>query len=153
MYSACVRQGMNRRQRALSVAAVLVIAGCSSGASPDGSATGSFASFVGVLGCAETVVWGNIEARDQVDERLEVTFNVEEWVHPRTGAEQIVVIADDPAVEVGAPVWDPSEQRVLVVVSDQAPAARYAAAEGERAVKQWRDAGSPRVADEECRAA
>jgi len=138
---------MNRRQRALSVAAVLVIAGCGSGASPDGSATGGFASFAGVFGCAETVVWGNISARDQADEGLEVTFDVEEWVHPRTAAEQIVVIADDPAVEVGAPEWDPSEQRILVVISEQAPAARYAEAEGERAVQQWRDAGSPRLAE------
>jgi hypothetical protein len=144
---------MKCRQRALSVAAVLVIAGCSSSASPNVSATGGFASFAGVLGCAELVVWGSVEARDQVDEGLEVTFGVEEWVHPRTGGERTTFIADDPAVEVGAPEWDPSERRVLVVVSEQAPAARYAAAEGERAVGQWRDAGSPRLADEECRAA
>jgi len=153
MADVCVREAMKCRCRALSVAAVLVLAGCSSGASRSGSATGGFDSNVGVLGCAELVVWGSVEARDQVDEGLEVTFNVQEWVHPTSGGERVTFVADDAAVEVGAPEWDPSEQRVLVVNSELAPAARYAAVEGERAVEEWRNAGSPRLGDEECRAA
>ena len=107
MADVCVREAMKCRCRALSVAAVLVPAGCSSGASLNGSATGGFASNVGVLGCAELVVWGGVEARDQVDEGLEVTFNVQEWVHPTSGGERVTFVADDPAVEVGAPEWDP----------------------------------------------
>lgn len=114
---------------------------------------GGFASFAGVLGCAELVVWGSVEAREPVAEGLEVTFDVDEWVHPSSGGERATFVADDPAAEVGAPDWDPSEQRLLVVLSKQAPPARYAVAEGERAVEQWRDAGSPRPPDEECRRA
>jgi RNA 3'-terminal phosphate cyclase len=108
---------------------------------------------VAALACADLVAWGTIEARERVTDGLDVTLDVDEWVHPTTGGGRVTFTADDPAENVGAPEWDPSEQRVLVVVSDVAPAEWHAAAEGERAVKQWRDAGSPRLADEECQAA
>lgn len=136
----------------LSVAAAVVLAGCSSDASLSGSANGGFASDVGVLGCAELVVWGSVEALEDVDDGLEVTVNVQEWVHPPSGGERVTFVADDPTVEVGAPEWGPPGPALLVVTSEVAPAARYGAVDGERAVEEWRNAGSPRLADEDCRA-
>ncbi len=98
---------MKCRCRVLSVAAVLVLAGCSSGASRSGSATGGFDSNVGVLGCAELVVWGSVEARDQVDEGLEVTFNVQEWVHPTSGGERVTCVPTTRRWRLGLPSGTP----------------------------------------------
>lgn len=125
--------------------AVLTASAC--GASEPVS--GSFASAAGVLGCADLVAWGTVDAASPVRDGLEVTFDVDEWVIPATGSDGVTFLADDPAKEVAAPGWE-ATGRVLVIVSDAAPAARYSAADGERAVRQWRDAGSPRPPREQC---
>jgi hypothetical protein len=131
---------------------VLVVAACGSGAPPGGSATAGFGSSAAALACADLVVWGTIETRQRVADGLDVTVDVDEWVHPTTGGERVTFTADDPAQSVGAPQWNPSGRTVLVVVS-VAPSEWHATDEGERAVKQWRDAGSPRRPEEQCRAA
>lgn len=141
------QSGMTSKVRlSLVLAAVLAAAGCSSSQ----PATGGFASEVGVLGCADLVAWGTVAATEQVSERLEVTFDVDEWVIPSRGIESVTFLADDPANEVGAPPWPISDERVLVVISDHAPAARYVAVEGQQAVSQWRGAGGPRPPESEC---
>lgn len=130
----------------LILAAALAAAGCSASQPP----VGSFASEVGVLGCAELVAWGTVAATEQAGERLEVTFDVDEWVVPSRDSDSVTFLADDPANEVAAPPWPISDERVLVVVSDSAPATRYSRPQGERAVTQWREAGSPRTPGNEC---
>ena len=77
-------------------------------------------------------------------------FKVEEWVYPGTGAGSVTFLADDPAREVGAPAWPASQVRVLVIVSEDAPPAPIKASQGNEAVRQWREAGSPRLSDVEC---
>ncbi len=142
--------GMTRgRRHLLAVPAVLAAAACSTSGSGTESRTAGFASYAGVVGCADLVAWGTVRAAEPVSDGLEVTFDVAEWIYPSTGSGRVRFVADDPAKEVAAPTWESSE-RVLVVVSEVAPAARHEAAEGERAVRQWRDAGSPRLRREEC---
>lgn len=138
-----------RTARALNVlAAVLVVSGCGGQASTQSA--GGFASYAGVLGCADVVAWGSVKGSTAVDEGLEVSFEVDEWVYPGTGSDSVTFVADDPAREVAAPAWPASQEKLLVIVSEVAPTQRLDAAEGEQAVQQWRDAGSPRLPDEQC---
>jgi hypothetical protein len=138
-----------RTARTLTVlAAALVVSACGGQASTQG--TGSFASYAGVLGCADVVAWGTVTGSTAVDEGLEVTFDVDEWVHPGTGSDSVTFVADDPQREVAAPAWPAAQDKVLVILSEVAPTARLDVAEGEQAVQQWRDAGSPRLSDDEC---
>jgi hypothetical protein len=137
---------MGRRLIAV-VFALLLASGCSDSDSP----TGSLADHRGVLGCADLVVWGTIYSAEPVNGQLKVALNVEEWVYPATGDSRVTVSADDPAVEVGAPTWEPGPESVLVIVSEVGPTERYSAAEGKQAVQEWRDAGSPRMPADHCR--
>ncbi len=130
------------------LATILTATACS--ASQSGN--GSFASSAGVLGCADLVAWGTVVAAEPVDGRLQVRLEVVEWVVPADGSDTVVFLADDPAKEIGAPAWD-SQDEVLVIVSPASPAARYSAVEGQRAVTQWREEGSPRLSDEQCEGA
>ena len=107
------------RRTACAVALAAVSAGCGT----SGPASGSFASFAGVLGCAELVARGTVAATAPANQRLDVTFDVDEWVVPSSGSTRIDFLADDPAREVGTPPWPVSDERVLVVLSDNAPAA------------------------------
>jgi hypothetical protein len=93
---------------------------------------------------------GTVRGSEPVNEGLEVGFEVEKWVYPSTGTGSVTVLADDPAREVGAPVWPESEEELLVVVSGTGPTERLDASQGEQAVQQWQNAGSPRLSDEEC---
>ena len=132
--------------RALAALAVVCV---TPGCGPQTGAEG-FASYSGVLACADLVAWGTVTDSVPVGEGLDVTVDVDQWVHPSTGADSVSFLADDPGREVAAPAWPPSDDRILVIVSDSAPTERLDAAPGARAVQQWRDAGSPRSADEEC---
>ncbi len=117
---------------------------------PEQVGSGGFGSYAGVLGCAELVAWGTVTASGPVAEGLEVTLEVDGWVHPGSGGDIVTFLADDPARQVGAPSWPPSEERVLVIVSDTALAERLGSLEGERAVRQWRGDGSRRLPEEQC---
>ena len=130
----------------LVVAAMLATGGCSESE----STSASFASYAGVLGCAELVAWGTVTGSEPVPEGLAVTFDVREWVYPESGESAVAFVADDPAREVAAPTWGQSEETVLVIVSDTGPTQRLATDEGARAVAQWREAGSTRTPAEEC---
>jgi hypothetical protein len=134
------------RQLAAAVCALVLASGCSD----SGSATGSFGDNSGVLGCADLVVWGTVTSAEPADGKLKVTMDVEEWVYPASGDSRVTVTADDPAEQVGAPTWPSGTNPVLVVVSEVAPTQRLTAADGKKAVQQWRDAGSPRVLAEHC---
>ncbi len=137
---------MIRSARALVVlATALLMSACSTQTS-----TWGFASYAGVLGCADVVAWGTVTASAAVSEGLEVTFDVDTWVYPSTGTDSVTFLADDPAREVAAPGWQDSDEELLVIVSDTAPAQQLDASQGDEAVKQWRDAGSPRLPDEQC---
>ncbi len=131
-------------------AAVLVAAACSPAESGGGSGTGGFASYAGVLGCADVIAWGTVAARQPVRDGLEVTVDVEEWVYPSTGSGRVTFVADDPAEEVGAPAWEVSGARLLIVLSENAPASPLSAEEGARALRDWRDANSPRTPRDQC---
>lgn len=132
------------------VVAALSTAACSMPESPRGPASAGFASYAGVLGCAELAAWGNVTGNEPVREGLEVGFEVEEWVVPSNGAGSVTFLADDPVREVAAPAWPESEERLLVIVSGTGPTERLDAGQGEQAVQQWRDAGSPRLPDADC---
>lgn len=145
------RIGMTRAVSASAVSAGLVavaLTSCSPSASRSESASG-FSSQVGVLGCADFVVWGTVESVEPVADALEVTFDVEEWVSPSAGTSSVMFLADDPVKEVGAPAWEPSVEKVLVVASKD-PTQRYPLAYGQSAVSQWREAGSPIWPQERC---
>lgn len=114
------------------------------------SSSASFASYAGVLGCAELVAWGKVTGSEPETEGLEVAFDVSEWVYPEAGGASVTFVADDPAREVVAPTWGASEETVLVIVSDTGPTERLSAGEGARAVAQWREAGSTRTPSEQC---
>lgn len=129
---------------------VLSTAACSASESSRGSASAAFASYAGVLGCAELVAWGAVTGSEPVSEGLEIQLEVEEWVSPSTGSRAVTFIADDPAREVGAPAWPESPERLLVVVSEAGPTQRLGASQGEQAVQQWREAGSLRLSGDEC---
>jgi hypothetical protein len=137
---------MPRSRLVLVVTALLATGACST--QEPGSA--GFASYAGVLGCADLVAWGKVTGSEPVTEGLEVAFDVSEWVYPEAGGTAVTFVADDPAREVAAPAWDASEETVLVIVSDTGPAERLEADEGERAVAQWREAGSARTPSEQC---
>lgn len=130
----------------LLVAALLSTGACST---PESGSAG-FASYAGVLGCAELVAWGTVSGSQPVAEGLEVAFNVEEWVYPEAGGAAVTFIADDPAREVAAPTWEASEATVLVIVSDTGPTEQLGAVEGARAVAQWRENGAARTPREQC---
>ena len=126
--------------------ALLLLAAC--GSAPP--ATAGLGSQAAVLACAETVVWATVTQVDPAPAGLRVVLDVRTWVHPAGGPDELVVVADDPAREVGAPPWRPGPGRLLVVVSPSAPVQPLAAAEGERAVQQWRDEGARRAPAAEC---
>lgn len=126
--------------------ALLLLAAC--GSSPPPAA--GFGSQAAVLACADTVVWGTVTRVDPAPAGLRVVLDVREWVHPSRGPDELVVVADDPGREVGAPAWQPGAARLLVVVSRSAPVQPLAAAEGERAVQQWRDDGARRSPASDC---
>ena len=130
----------------LVVTAMLTTGACSGSE----SASASFGSYAGVLGCAELVAWGTVTGSRPVTEGLAVTFDVQEWVYPTSGRAAVAFVADDPAREVAAPAWGRSEETVLVIVSDTGPTERLGTDEGARAVAQWREAGSPRTPAEQC---
>lgn len=132
-----------------SVAAASMLVMLAGACSTAGSITG-LADNAGVLGCADFVAWGTVASTKAVQAGLKVTVDVQEWVYPSVGADRVTVIADDPAQQVGAPSWPAGRQRLLIVVSEVAPTQRYTAPDGEQAVKQWRDAGSPRLTKRQC---
>lgn len=125
--------------------ALLLLVGC--GTPQQAAGSGSQA---GVLACADTVVWGTVTRVEPGPAGLRVALDVRSWVHPASGPDELVVVADDPEREVGAPAWRPGPARLLVVVSPGAPVQPLAAAEGERAVQQWREDGSRRSPASEC---
>ena len=129
------------------VATAMLTTGACSGSGP---AISGFGSYAGVLGCAELVAWGTVTGSEPGTEGLQVTFDVQEWVHPESGGAAVTFVADDPAREVAAPTWGRSDETVLVIVSDIGPAERLGTEEGARAVAQWRDAGSTRTPAEQC---
>jgi hypothetical protein len=137
---------MTATVRVLALAATLAAASCSA----SGPSAAGFASRAGVLACADVVAWGTVAATRPGPDGLEVTLDVQEWVHPARGAPDLTFVADDPAQEVGAPAWRPGADPVLVVLSDDAPASWWEPAEGREAVQQWRAAGSPRTPRTEC---
>lgn len=132
--------------RPLALLALTAVCACGGGAPP----SPGFASMAGVLGCARTVVWAEVERVRPGGGGLEVALDAQEWVHPADGPAQLTVVADDPAREVGAPAWRPGPVRLLVVVPHDGPVQPYGADEGARAVRQWRDAGEPRPSAREC---
>jgi len=131
----------------LAAAGLLCTVGC--GGSESASGSPSFATMAGVIGCAQSVVWGQVTAAEPVAGRLAVTVEVEEWLVPSTGGRILTFQADDPAREVGAPAWEPAG-KVLVIVPERDPAASYGPAEGEQAVEVWRGQGSRQLPDEQC---
>ena len=136
--------------RGWSAALTLVLtAGCGGGS----STSADFGDLAGVLSCADLVVWGTVTSAVTGPRSLEVTVDVDQWVHPAAGAPQVVVLGDHLAELSGAQVWKVAPDRLLVVVSEDAPTAHYAEAEGERAVQQWRDRGSRRPSREHCHGA
>lgn len=137
------------RTVALALCALVMTAACSDNGADSGSTNGGFASYVGVLGCADQVLWGTVAGSGTNNRALAVRLDVAEWIYPSTGSEQVVVVADDPNRQVGAPEWT-DDEKVLVVVSSVSPPAAYNVADGETAVRQWRDAGSPRTSREQC---
>ena len=70
-----------------------------------------------------------------------VTFEIDEWVHPLSGPSQITLVADDPAEQVAAPEWAPSE-RVFVLDGRNSPLDRYAAEEAESIITAWEESKS-----------
>lgn len=124
----------------------LATAGCASG---ETRTAGGFASGVGVLGCAETVVWGTVRAAHASDEGLRVTVDVDDWVIPAQGDAQTTFVADDPAGEVGAPSWQ-DVGPVLVIISPVAPPSHQSGTDAERMVQDWVEAGAPRLTGPEC---
>lgn len=137
---------VKHRGAVLVVTALLATGACST----QESENAGFASYAGVLGCAELVAWGKVTGSEPVTEGLEVAFDVSEWVYPEAGEAAVTFVADDPAREVAAPTWGASEETVLAVVSDTGPTERLGADEGVRAVAQWREAGSARTPKEQC---
>ncbi len=130
--------------------AVLVAAACSTAEPGTGFGTAGFASDAALLACADVIAWGTVAASQAVVDGLEVTVDVEEWVYPSTGGDSDTFVADDPAEEVGAPAWEVSGARLLVVVSRHAPASPMSADEGARALRDWRDANSRRTPRDHC---
>ena len=133
----------------LVVTALLATGACST----QESGSAGFASYAGVLGCAELVAWGKVAGSEPVPEGREVTFDASDWVDPEAAGDTVTFVADDPAREVAAPTWGASEETVLVIVSDTGPTQRLGADEGVRAVAQWREAGSARTPREQCNSA
>ena len=131
-------------------AAVLVATACSTAEPGTGPGAGGFASDAGVLACADVIAWSTVAASQPVTDGLEVTVEVEEWVYPSTGNDSVTFVADDPAEEVGAPVWEASGARLLIVLSENAPPSPMSADEGVRALQEWRNANSPRTPREQC---
>lgn len=137
---------VSRRRLILAVTALLATGACDA----QESESAGFASYAGVLGCAELVAWGKVTGSEPVPEGLAVAFDVSEWVYPEVGQAAVTFGADDPARQIAAPTWGTSEETVLVIVSDTGPTARLRTDEGMRAVAQWREAGSARTPGELC---
>ena len=99
-------------------AAILVlVTGCASDARSDVGGLGSAAAAVA---CSDHVFWGTVEGTTVEADGLHVTFHVDDWVRPASGASRITLVADDPGKNVGAPEWATSE-RVLVMDGRDSP--------------------------------
>ena len=136
---------MTRPLRCLALAALALSSACGPGVP-----VASFGSYAGVLGCADLVVWASVADVEPAPDGLEVTLEVEQWLVPSAGPDTTTIVADDPAEQVGAPAWPTSTARQLVISSPVSPTEHLDAAEGERAVRVWREAGSPRRSGREC---
>lgn len=147
-----VRAARRRRTRlvALSLASAAVVttgAGLLLGdrgqEAPRGSA--GLAGPEAVAACSERIAWGTVQDVAQAGTHLRVTVRVDSWVRPTDGPATAEFTVDDPAREVGAPVWRAGE-RYLIVESHNAPTQQLRGAEADALVGSVPGAGAKTTA-------
>lgn len=123
------------RRMGTAVVIAVLAAGCASDA-PD--ETGGLGSASAAIACSDPVFWGTVEGTAVQPDGLHVMFQVDDWVRPASGDSRITLVADDPAVHVGAPDWSTSD-RVLVMDGNDSPLDFVQGELAEKMVAGWEE--------------